>query len=347
MFKGRGKKGKKGPEPKKLPPSWSIRGGAADIIINSGPPAKKHKGKAKGSVPAVKDKVDNELEKNEASNEDVGNIARLLRDSKVEKAAEFLRQKLGDSAKNNSISVQQYGKLIEAFGLRVAKEQALEFLDIVDALGLPKFPTFGAHAYFGRFCRWNLREFIAESVTAIERAQSMQPQVLERQGSCLTAMEASPSDKGVSYLTLSPCLGRLPEGSSFQRGDWLLVTFPPSGTPGVEMNSYGDMSLEAEVAFMLFPPAQGLIVKIMGEHGNNASEKFNKLKCRVDRVANRVTADRQLTALVALCSATDKKEEPKPVEKGKGKEKGKKRQKRRPGQRQLASLAQRPCPGGR
>eukprot|EP00930_Biecheleria_cincta_P095342 TRINITY_DN87307_c0_g1_i1.p1 TRINITY_DN87307_c0_g1~~TRINITY_DN87307_c0_g1_i1.p1 ORF type:complete len:826 (+),score=134.18 TRINITY_DN87307_c0_g1_i1:117-2594(+) len=327
MFgKGRGKRGK-APEPKKAPPSWSIRGGAADIIINSGPPSKKQKkGGAKGTVPAVKDKVDNELEKNEASNEQIGEIARLLRDSKVEKAAEVLRQKLGDASKNNSISVRQYGKLVESFGLRIAKEQALEFMDIVDALGLPKFPSFGAHAYFGRFCRWNMREFIAESVSAIDRAQSMQAQTLERQGSCIAAMEASPSDKGMSYLKLIPCLGRLPETHGFQRGDWLLVTFPPSGTPGVEMNSFGDTSLEAELAGMLFPPAQGLIVKIVGEHANHAGEKFNKLKCRVDRVANRVTSDRQLNALIALCSATEKKDEPKPVakgEKGKGK-KGKK-----------------------
>lgn len=346
MFgKGRGKRGKgKAPEPKKAAPSWSIRGGAADIIINSGPPSKKpRKGAAKGSVPAVKDIVDNELEKNEASNEQIGEIARFLRDSKVEKAAEVLRTQLGDATKNNSISVKQYGRFIESFGLRIPKEQALEFLDIVDALGLPKFPSFGAQAYFGRFCRWNLREFLAESVSAIERAQSMQAQTLERQGSCVTAMEASPSDKGNSYLMLTPVLGRLPDGHGFQRGDYLLVTFPPSGTPGIEMNQFGDMSLEAELAGTTFPPApQGLIVKLPGDLGQHAGEKFNKQKCRVDRIANHVTADRQLSALVALCSATDKKEEqqPKPPEKG---EKGKGKKKRQ-GQKggpscQLASLA--------
>lgn len=46
-------------------------------------------------------------------------------------------------SKANSISVKQLGQLVNAVGLRTPQELALKFLDAVDALGLPKFPSYG------------------------------------------------------------------------------------------------------------------------------------------------------------------------------------------------------------
>ena len=125
---------------------------------------------------------------------------------------------------------------------------------------------------------------------------------------------------------LSPCAGLLPAGHGFQRGDWLLCTFPPTGTPGISVTTRGDVSVEAEVVNITPPPGQGILVRMVGELGKNAGrlqpafsedrllspltfpysrnflpkgEKFNKKTCRVDRVANHVTLGRQLSALVA------------------------------------------------
>jgi len=69
---------------------------------------------------------------------------------------------------------------------------------------------------------------------------------------------------------LSPCAGLLPAGHSFQRGDWLLVTFPPTATPGISITSRGDVSVEAEVVMITAPPGQGILVRMVGELGRNA-----------------------------------------------------------------------------
>eukprot|EP00931_Biecheleriopsis_adriatica_P115853 TRINITY_DN91605_c0_g1_i1.p1 TRINITY_DN91605_c0_g1~~TRINITY_DN91605_c0_g1_i1.p1 ORF type:complete len:823 (+),score=205.26 TRINITY_DN91605_c0_g1_i1:203-2671(+) len=319
-FGGKGKKGK--PEPPK-PASWAIRGGAADIIVNSAPPSKKQrKGEAKGQTEATNsaDKVDaNALQKNQATDEQIERVASLLRASNVEAALQLVQKELGDVTKANSISVKQLGRLVASVGLRLTPSQAAQFQDALDALGLPKFPSWGAHSYFGRFSRWAIREFLSEAASAVEQAASMPAHVLERNGVCLQMMEAAPSDRGRDMLMLSPSAGLLPAGHGFQRGDWLLVTFPPTGCPGREKSPHGDVSLEAEIMGIAPPPGQGILVKMVGELGKNAGENFNKKTCRVDRVANHVTAGRQLAALIQLCSATDAKEPEVKVEKGKGK----------------------------
>ena len=69
---------------------------------------------------------------------------------------------------------------------------------------------------------------------------------------------------------LSPCAGLLPAGHGFQRGDWLLCTFPPTGTPGISVTTRGDVSVEAEVVNITPPPGQGILVRMVGELGKNA-----------------------------------------------------------------------------
>lgn len=87
---------------------------------------------------------------------------------------------------------------------------------------------------------------------------------------CNMLQQAAPSEKGPNYVMLSPCAGLLPAGHSFQRGDWLLVTFPPTATPGISITSRGDVSVEAEVVMITAPPGQGILVRMVGELGRNA-----------------------------------------------------------------------------
>eukprot|EP00440_Ansanella_granifera_P027079 gb/GFBE01029411.1/.p1 GENE.gb/GFBE01029411.1/~~gb/GFBE01029411.1/.p1 ORF type:complete len:828 (+),score=188.72 gb/GFBE01029411.1/:1-2484(+) len=329
MFRGKGK-GKKGLPPPPKPSSWAIQGGAAQKIINSAPPNKRQKkGEGKASAADAATAVSsNDLQKNQATDEQIEGVAERLRASTVDLALEYLRKELGDVTKANSISVKQFGKLVSSIGLRTTQDDALKFQDAVDGLGLPKFPSWGAHAYWGRFSRWTIREFLSEAKSAVDQAQATPPHILERNGLCLQMMEAAPSDRGPSCLMLTPAAGLMPAGHGFQRGDWLLVTFPPTGTPGVVKSPHGDISLEAEILGITPMPGQAIIVKMVGEQAKNAGETFNKKTCRVDRVANHVTAGRQLNALITLCSATgdgkvqvDEKDQGKGKgKKGKGKE---------------------------
>ena len=95
MFgKGRGKKGK---VPETRPSSWAIQGGAADKIINTGPPSKKAKKGEKGEKGDGKKKEEepkmaNELAKNQATEEQIEGICELLRSNKVEKALQFVQK---------------------------------------------------------------------------------------------------------------------------------------------------------------------------------------------------------------------------------------------------------------
>ena len=83
-------------------------------------------------------------------------------------------------------------------------------------------------------------------------------------------LQAAPSEKSPSHVMLSPCAGLLPQSHGFQRGDWLLVTFPPTGTPGISVTTRGDVSVEAEVVNITPPPGQGILVRMVGELGRNA-----------------------------------------------------------------------------
>lgn len=206
----------------------------------------------------------------------------------------------------------------------IFQDLALCFFDAVDCLGLPKFPSWGAHAYFGRYARWALREFLSEAEATVEQACATPLHLLEKLGVVVPMMEAAPSEKGPRHVMLSPAAGLLPSGHLFQRGDTVLATFPETGTPGISVTKRGDVSVEAEVVEIKPPPGQGILVRMMGELGQNAGEKFNKKTCRLDRVANHVTLGRQMDALVQLCSFVPKEEKKEEEEKGKGKGKGKK-----------------------
>ncbi|CAK8999088.1 Serine/threonine-protein phosphatase, partial [Durusdinium trenchii] len=181
--------------------SWAIQGGAADKIIVAEPPSKRRKGDGKDGKGKGKDgkdgknliedkKVDNELQKNQATDAQIEAICELLRSNKVDQALQLMQKELGDVAKANSISVKQLGQLVSGVGLRTPQELALRFFDAVDALGLPKFPTYGAHAYFSRYARWALREFLSEAESAVEQAVSTPAHVLEKTGVCIPMMEA-------------------------------------------------------------------------------------------------------------------------------------------------------------
>ena len=107
MF-GKGKKGKKGALAAPKPSSWAIQGGAAEKIIVAEPSAKRRKGDGSkdgkngknGDGKDGKDgkggqngsKVDNELQKNQATDAQIEAICELLRSNKVDQALQHLQK---------------------------------------------------------------------------------------------------------------------------------------------------------------------------------------------------------------------------------------------------------------
>eukprot|EP00933_Yihiella_yeosuensis_P040838 TRINITY_DN35247_c0_g1_i1.p1 TRINITY_DN35247_c0_g1~~TRINITY_DN35247_c0_g1_i1.p1 ORF type:complete len:882 (+),score=191.44 TRINITY_DN35247_c0_g1_i1:356-2647(+) len=271
-----------------------------------------------------------------ASDNQIHKIAELLRTGQADAAVKVAQAELAKHPR--CISVPQMTKLVASIGLRMAEEGALKFLDALDALELPDFPTWAAHSYFCRFSRWTIREFLAEAKSAVQMACNMPAHVLERNGVCVQMLDASPGDKGADHLMLSPTSGQMPPGHGFQRGDWLLVTFPHTASPSWnEKGQYGELCLEGEIVQMI--PGQGMQVRLIGQLGGKAHENFQGKACRVDRAANHVTSSRQLAAIQKLCST--KNEVLDPLQdfaaslgcsggdgKGKGKGKGKKKEKK-------------------
>ena len=83
--------------------SWAIQGGAADKIIVAEPPSKRRKGDGKDGKGKGKDgkdgknliedkKVDNELQKNHATDAQIEAICELLRSNKVDQALQLMQK---------------------------------------------------------------------------------------------------------------------------------------------------------------------------------------------------------------------------------------------------------------
>ncbi|CAK9056607.1 unnamed protein product [Durusdinium trenchii] len=200
------------------------------------------------------------------------------------------------------ISLKQLAKFADSMGMRTPEAQAMEFFDAIKALDLADHSSPAAQRYFSRFARWAIREFLADAKAAINQAKSLPGHVLERNGCCLQQAHTKVGSKG-SQLMVTP---QSPIGSAtFQRGDWLLLTWPPSLRPTelVTASSPGQICAEAEIVAVQTMPQVCFEVKMMGEAADAAVNRLKDKTCRVDKIANHVTLSRQLDALQKVCNA--------------------------------------------
>jgi len=204
-------------------------------------------------------------------------------------------------------------KLADSMGMRSNEREAQDFFDAIDALNLAEVPSAAGQKYFGRFVRWALREFLADAQGTVSQARTIPGHVLERNGSCLQQVMLSAGSKA-SSLIAKPAAS---SNCNFQRGDWILLTFPHTSPPSEMVNgeshghkrSYGMMSgmndglcAEAEIIGTSSFPDFSFEVKITGLAVDAVASKLKDKTCRVDKIANHVTLSRQLEALQKVCS---------------------------------------------
>lgn len=263
-------------------PSWAIAG--------RGPPDKRHQARPPGQPWKAGRNIQGEI----------GKMMALLRAGEADKAQELAEEKLEGCQK--SMSVRQLASLMMAVGVRNIEQSVLAFLDGLAALELVDFPNPPAAAYFWRFGRWAVREFLAEGAASESQAASTSPQILERNGSCIQHLNISQGRGPEMELILTPVGGELPRGHAFQMGDWLMLTTPHKGQVRLHADNRHPASFEAELVSILPPPNNGIVVKVVGQTGDKVRELIGGT-CRIDRAANHVTFCRQVGALVCLCTA--------------------------------------------
>jgi len=247
-----------------------------------------------------------------------GNVTGVLQGMPIEEAYDFqpqasrmialLRRGQADEALAVAQAVQipkvmkmkHLADCLTSIGVRTKDAAAQRFMRGILECGVVNFPNAASASYFCRFGTWAMREFIAEAVSCAEQARSVVPQTLERNGTCIREMTISGPDKGMApnELKLVPSSGELPRGSSFFKGDWILVTTPHTNQVRVDEENGRSASYEAEILGRAWP-AEGLNIKVVGE-GQGVAQSLIGQTCRVDRAANHVTYVRQITALHKL-----------------------------------------------
>ena len=230
----------------------------------------------------------------------VSKLVELLRVGLAERAAQTLR---GMAA--STITVKQLAKLVDSFGLRTREAAALEVLNVIDAQQMALFPSAPGKAYFGRFARWAVRDFISDAQSAINQARTLPAFLLERNGACIQHLQINAGSKA-SQLLVRPVGVSSGWSHNFQKGDWLLLTSPHTATPSEcsEKERPGEICCEVEVVSTAWD-SNSLELRIVGESPAAAANKVRGRSCRLDRIANHVTLSRQIEALHRLCKVDD------------------------------------------
>lgn len=230
---------------------------------------------------------------------EMGTLCQLLRAGRTEEALQYAEVKMSDCPR--CMTVKNLAAAMTSLAVRTREPEVLAFLDGIAALDLIDFPNSPAAAYFWRFGRWAIREFLAEGKAALQGAATMIPQQLERQGTCIPLLNVT-TGKSITELQLSPLGGDLPKGHSFQMGDWIFLTTPNTDNvvewaphPG-----HANGTFEAELTTFLPAPQVGICVKVVGAQSMTIQKMIGGT-CRVDKAANHVTFRRQMNALYALC----------------------------------------------
>eukprot|EP00401_Gymnodinium_catenatum_P024909 CAMPEP_0117564354 /NCGR_PEP_ID=MMETSP0784-20121206/55984_1 /TAXON_ID=39447 /ORGANISM="" /LENGTH=877 /DNA_ID=CAMNT_0005362063 /DNA_START=24 /DNA_END=2657 /DNA_ORIENTATION=- len=213
-----------------------------------------------------------------------------LRKCQPDLALEVMTTRL--HGKYRSVTLKQLASLLGSIGARTPEESAHTFVfdeDLVSFLDKP------SANYFGRFARWALMEFLAEGRASLRSAHLPIP-VLETNGTCIPKLIAQPNEKGGCELSLVSETF-LPPGNTFQKGDWLFLTFPHYERVG---ELYPSTCFEAELIEFLKTGEQGIHVKIAGTSPDQVHKLWGST-CRVDKAANRITYNRQIDALREVC----------------------------------------------
>ena len=232
---------------------------------------------------------------------------RPLGEGQISKLVEMLRVGLAGRATDtlrtmasSTMTVKQFAKLVDSFGLRTKEAAALEVFNVIEEQEMALFPSVAGKEYFGRFSRWAIRDFISDSQSAITQAKTLPPHVLDRNGSCIQHLQASSGSKP-SQLQVTPTGVSTWWPHNFQKGDWLLLTSPHTAIPS-EQERPGEVCCEAEVVSL---QAESLELRLVGESAAAVVSKVRGRSCRLDRIANHVTLSRQIEALHRLCKVDD------------------------------------------
>lgn len=293
----------KGP-PAPTGPSWALAAGA--LPKPEEPPKKKPKGDGKGKKGKKgKDEMDPEAKISKIDAGLVKEVCQMLREGEPEAALELMHKRVGFGYPK-IISVKQMASMASAVGVTCKEAAVLAFFDGIDTMELIDFPSMASTSYFQRFARWAVREFLAEGVANVERTADVIPQVLMRQGVCFDKMTASLNPKNSGELHLIADNG-LPPGHNFVRSDWLMLTFPHTCKVRQSHDDEGGKNVGHSVTAELvgwvpggFAPQTGISVKLLSVKAEGVKDFAGKT-CRVDRVSNRVTFNRQMDALSRIC----------------------------------------------
>jgi len=261
------------------------------------------KGKKKGKKGNDEKDPDAKIQKIDAGL--VSQACQLLRSGDPDAALELFHKRIGFGCPK-IVSVKQMASMASAVGVTCKEDAVLRFFDGIDTMELIDFPSMASTSYFQRFARWAVREFLAEGVANVERTADVIPQVLMRQGVCFDKLTASQSTKHKEELFLNA--DQPFPSHNFVKSDWLMLTFPHTGKPRQrdekpDSNHNRFMSIEAELVGWVpggFQPQTGIAVKLLSAKPEVIKDLIGKT-CRADRIANRVTFNRQMDALHRIC----------------------------------------------
>lgn len=184
-----------------------------------------------------------------------------------------------------SFTVKQYSQLIQEVSLMTEPEAMYRFLDTVGTEYI-NFASQSAAAYMHNFGKLTVIELLEECQQSIKKASGRTSFV----GGGCAPMLMPRTGKGGTEMVLD---GQLPPSHGFQKGDFVLLTFPHTALVG----SHG---CEAEIATMM-----PLVVKAIATPGEKIKAQFLGKTCRMDKVANKVTYSRSIEALKNLCQPNE------------------------------------------
>ncbi len=210
------------------------------------------------------------------------------------------------------IPLKDFTAMLQALPQRTPEADALAFMDALEPC--VAFRDGPGHSYFRHFARLLVREFCAECAGAYDRIARRPADALQAAGLALLDVRASALPKGGQVALTSARPGVDLAGAArdgFQKGDFLLLTPVHPAQYGA---AYGGMGaggapagegVEAEVITVVPQLTVRLLTAGAAGLGGAAGEALVApgVLLRADKLANRVTAARQLEALRVFAEA--------------------------------------------
>ena len=234
------------------------------------------------------------------------------------------------SSRGERLPLKEYAAMLQSLPQRTALADALGFMDVVEPC--VSYRDAAGHSYFRHFSRLLIQEFLTEAEQALERIARRPPDALQASGLALLGVRATVLQKG-GQLELSAARPGLDLAGmakeAFNKGDTILIApmadpyahmqqqkggwgqhalppgmpGPPPPSMGGGASTSGAGAMEAEVLSVL----PKLVVKLLscgasgGASGDALCAPGVLLRC--DKLANRITAARQLDALRLFADA--------------------------------------------